>query len=179
MPHNILITGRPGSGKTTLVKKLAEGLTAGGFKTAGFITEEIREGVRRVGFEVRDLGGGSAVLAHVDCRSKQRVGKYGVDVAAFERIALHAINVDRKEKDLLVIDEIGRMELFSSAFRSAITGLLDAPLPFLATVHSGKDAYLERVLSRKDIYTYNLTPANREGLLEVVYGQMNRVLTDS
>jgi nucleoside-triphosphatase len=178
MPNNILLTGRPGSGKTTLVMRLVEGFAADGFKAGGFITEEIREGPHRVGFEVRDLGGGTAILAHVGYKGKHRVGKYGVDVEAFERIALHALKIGKKEADLLVVDEIGRMELFSSTFRSTLLGLLAAPVPLLATVHAGKDDFSEDVLLRDDVFVFCLSPTQRENLLEVIDESMRRILTD-
>ncbi len=178
MPGNIVVTGRPGSGKTTLVMRIAERLAARGFKAGGFITEEIRKGRGRVGFLVRDLAGNAKVLAHVSYRGKQRVGKYGVDVAAFESIALHALMSGKEEADLLIIDEIGRMELFSPSFRSALPGLLDAPVPVLATAHSGSDAFTDALLARDDVIVHVLDQKNRESILEVIDGSMHRILTE-
>jgi nucleoside-triphosphatase len=178
VPVNLLVTGRPGSGKTTLVLRALERLAAQGFKAGGFVTEEIREDNHRVGFEVRDLGGRAAVLAHVDHKGKHRVGKYGVDVDAFERIALRALEAGKKEADLLVLDEIGRMELLSSAFRSTLMELLGLPMPMLATVHAGSDPFTEDILSRNDVAVHPLTPAVREDLLEVIDESMRRILKD-
>jgi len=148
MSDNVLVTGRPGSGKTTLVVRLVERFAERGFKTAGFVSEEIREGRNRIGFQVRDLGGDAGILAHVAHKGEQRVGKYGVDVASFEKIALRALERGTGA-DVLVIDEIGRMELFSAAFRSTLNDLLDAPLPLLATAHrSGKNGYMADIQGR-------------------------------
>src|SRR4030042_2123649 len=110
MPNNILISGKPGSGKTTLVVRLVEKLSREGFKAGGFVTEEIRECSHRVGFEIRDLGGDTAVLAHIDYKGKPRVGKYGVDIEAFEGIALRALEIGKKKADLLSVDAEGGME---------------------------------------------------------------------
>lgn len=93
MGNNILVRGSPGSGKTTLAVKVAEDLAELGFKTAGFVTEEIREGKTRIGFRIRDLRGGEAVMAHVDFRTGPRVGKYTVDLEVLEKTALKALGV--------------------------------------------------------------------------------------
>jgi len=178
MPGNILVTGRPGCGKTTLVVRVQERLAAGGFKVGGFVTEEIREGSQRVGFEVRDLRGDTAILAHTRYKGKHRVGRYGVDVEAFEGIALNALNTGKKEADLIVVDEIGRMELASAAFRTALLELLDSPLPLLATAHAGKDPFTASIVERDDVTVYRLNAAERDQVLEVIDGQMNRILTE-
>jgi nucleoside-triphosphatase len=179
MPDNILVTGRPGSGKTTLVTSLAERFTARGFKVGGFVTEEIREGPHRVGFRVRDLRGDMAVLAHIAYKGKQRVGKYGVDLAAFESVAVPALRAGKEEVDLLIVDEIGRMELLSQAFRDLLPTLLEAPLPLLATVLSGNNDFLTDILSREDVSLHILRPTDREILVEVIDDSMNMILTDS
>src|ERR671930_595519 len=86
----ILLEGRPGIGKTTVARRLVEVLRMMGASVSGFTTEEIRDRGRRLGFRVESLSGPSAVLAHVDLSGPPRVGKYGVDLAAFERVVLHA-----------------------------------------------------------------------------------------
>lgn len=178
MRRNVLVTGRPGSGKTTLVVEVVRRLGADGFKAAGFVTEEIREGSERKGFKVRDLGGEEAILAHVDHKGKPRVGKYGVDVGAFEGIALRALEIGKKEADLLVVDEIGRMELASPLFRAALDGIMRQPLPVLATIHMGKDPLSLSLLQRDDVSVHRVHPAVREELREVIYAELRRLLMD-
>jgi nucleoside-triphosphatase len=87
-PHRlvILLTGRPGIGKTTIIRRLADLLA--GRTIAGFCTDEIREAKQRQGFRVTAFSGATDVLAHANTRSPHRVGRYGVDLDAFERIAL-------------------------------------------------------------------------------------------
>ena len=179
MPNNILVTGRPGSGKTTLVIKVVESLAAEGFKAAGFVTEEIRKGSHRSGFEVRDLRGDTAVMAHIDYAGQPRVGKYGVDLEAFERIALNALDTREEEVDYLVIDEIGRMELASDTFRSVLMQLLDTPTPLLATVHKARDPFTGAVLDREDALAYDIGPGSRNSLLEVIDGALRGILAET
>jgi nucleoside-triphosphatase THEP1 len=114
---NLLLTGRPGVGKTTVVQAVV-GLFPG--ELGGFFTEEIRERGTRRGFSISSVEGESAVMAHADLRSPVRVGKYGVDVAAFERIALPALRGAIQRKQIIVIDEIGKMELVSRNFFEAV-----------------------------------------------------------
>ena len=110
---NLLLTGRPGVGKTTVVQAVAR-LFPG--EVGGFLTGEIRERGMRKGFSITSVEGANVVMAHVDFRSSVRVGKYGVDVPAFERIALPALRDAVQRKRIIVIDEIGKMELASRKF---------------------------------------------------------------
>lgn len=135
MPR-ILLEGRPGVGKTTVALRLVDELRSRDVEVAGFTTRELREHERRVGFAIEDLAGGRGVLAHVDLPGPPRVGRYGVDLAAFERIALPAL---RRPADFVVIDELGKMELASAAFRRAASDLFDPGGPtIVATVQAAR-----------------------------------------
>lgn len=163
MPANLLLTGRPGVGKTTLVRRVLEEL--GDIPATGFYTVEIRTGGRRLGFRIVTLDGREAILAHVETRSKHRVSRYGVDVAAFERVALPSMAPDLPTC-LLVIDEIGKMECYSQAFRETIVCALDADTPVLATVALRGDRFIEGLKAREDVELVEITPANRDNLVK-------------
>lgn len=176
MGDNILVRGSPASGKTTLAIRVVEELAGLGFKAAGLVTEEIREGKARRGFRIRDLRGGEAVMAHVDFRGGPRVGKYTVDLEALEEVALRAMDMARGGADLVVIDEIGKMEALSAAFRERVVELLDLPMPLLATVPVGEHPFVSTLLERPDVSVYHLDRRNRERMKEVVKEELLRIL---
>ena len=162
MPPRLLVEARPGAGKTTAFRRLAELLGASGIPIAEFTTAEVREHGRRVGFEVESFDGRRALLAGVTLPGPPRVGRYGVDLEAFERIALPALRVP--PGGVAVIDELGKMELGSERFRDAVERLLDMPAPLAATVHVARQPFTERLKRRPDVELIRLTAANRDEL---------------
>lgn len=162
MPNTLLLTGPPGVGKTTVIRKIAGAIPD--LTVRGFFTEEIRAGGRREGFRLETLDGDVAVLAHVDIRSPQRLGKYGVDVAALERVVDSALRL-RDNVDLYLIDEIGKMECFSGRFVAAVKDLLDSPHRIVATIHRTAGGFIGSVRRRSDLEIWELTSKNREGVL--------------
>ncbi len=162
-----LVRGRPGSGKTTLVLRLCEELADYGIRVMGFVTEEIREGGKRSGFQVRDLRGRKAVMATLGGGSPVKVGRYSVDLRAFEDVALPAISM-HQDADLLVIDEIGKMELHSRAFLQALKNRLSKDVTVLATIPAYSLPFVDTLLSRPDVKVYDLTVTNRDEMREVV-----------
>jgi nucleoside-triphosphatase len=166
---NLLLTGRPGIGKTTVVRKLIEKLDV---PTGGFYTEEIRTGNTRAGFRVVDLEGPHGLLAHVDRkkistsegRQPPRVGKYHVDVRSFDAIGVPALEGAISAGNLVVVDEIGRMELFSERFQSAVVRALDAPNTMVAVIQQRPDSLLNQIRARSDVHLLTVTLENRDSL---------------
>jgi nucleoside-triphosphatase len=163
----ILLYARPGAGKSTVARRLTDRLREDGIPVTGFITEEIRERGRRLGFWVERLGGERGVLAHVDLPGPPRVGRYGVDLAAFERVAIPALE-QAGEDEVAIIDELGKMELASDAFREVLVALLDRPVPVVATVQSASHAFTDALKRRRDVETMRVTTANRDELPELL-----------
>lgn len=159
---NLLLTGPPGCGKTTVVCRVLQRLR--GRRLAGFYTQEIRRQGQRLGFEAVGLGGRSAVLAHVHFRSPLRVGRYRVDLAAFEAIVHEELDKPETHVDLFVIDEIGKMECSSRAFVEAVERLLSGPARVLATIAAKGGGLIARAKVRPDVELLVVSAANRDAL---------------
>jgi nucleoside-triphosphatase len=161
MGHAYLLTGRPGTGKTTCVRRVLELLRV---PAGGFVTEEVRERGTRVGFALRTLDGRRATLAHVNRAGPPRVGKYGVNLDALDRVGVPAIRAAVGRGQLVVIDEIGKMEFASPAFREAVEEALAGPGPVLGTILAAPHPWADRIKRRRGVRLIELTRANREAL---------------
>ncbi len=163
--RSLLLTGPPGGGKTTVVRRVADLLA--GRRICGFMTEEIRVQGERQGFRLETFEGRSAVLAHVSNRSCPRVGKYGVNIPALEGAVEGALDPN-VGADVYLVDEIGRMECLSGRFIAAMTRLLDSGKPVVATVARRGAGFIEDVKRRADVEVWQVTRSNRDKLPEKI-----------
>jgi nucleoside-triphosphatase len=161
---NILLEGEPGIGKTTLVRKVAGGMS--NLSIGGFYTAEIREHGKRVGFRIQTFDGHSGILSHQNYHSGPRVGKYVVDIPAFEHIGVTALEKALAEARIILIDEIGKMELFSQRFKDILIRCLDSPKPVLATVLLRPHLFTDQLKQRSDVKLLEVTLENRDALAE-------------
>jgi nucleoside-triphosphatase len=161
----VLLEGRPAVGKTTIARRLGALLREAGVPLAGFVTEELREGGRRVGFAIETFDGARGVLAHIGIPGPPRVGKYGVDLAAFEKLALSAL-ASPPEGGVVLIDELGKMELASKAFRDAVSRLLEQPVALVATIHVARHPFTDALKRLPDVELMRVTVRNRDDLPE-------------
>jgi nucleoside-triphosphatase len=162
-PPRVLLEGRPGIGKSTLARRLLALLRQAGVPVGGFITAELRTGGRREGFAVEAASGARGILAHVDLPGPPRVGRYGVDLATFERVVLPALRAPRTG-GVVVVDELGKMELASAAFREAVADLLGRDVVVVATVHLTHHPFTDTLKRRPDIRVVRVTDASRDAL---------------
>ena len=160
-----LITGKPGVGKTTLVQKIIKRM--GSVNMAGFCTSEIRCTGSRLGFELQGLNGGCRTLAHVEIDSQHRVGRYGVDKDGFEEF-LTTLDLLNPDVELIVIDEIGKMELFSNRFRNLVCDTLNSDKQVLASIPIKGNEFIREIKQRLDIHLFEVTHGNRDHLPDAI-----------
>lgn len=159
MINNVFITGRPGCGKTTLIKEIIKELH---LDARGFYTSEIREQGQRVGFAIRTLEGRKGMLARKDFKSSFRVGSYKVNIKDLEEIGVNSIVKALREDKVIIVDEIGKMEMKSSKFKQAVIKALNSKNKVLATMKLTSDPFTDKIRDRKDVRVFHLTKGNRE-----------------
>ncbi len=167
MKQVYLLTGRPGTGKTSLIKQAVAGMKG---KAGGFYTEEIRSQGVRQGFRLVTLDGEEVILAHVNIHSPYRVGKYGVDIDGLERVGVPALHKAAQHCDLVVIDEIGKMELFSANFREAVSQIIDSGKRILGTVMLNPNPWADAIKRQPQV---NLIIVTRDNYRQVLAGLLH------
>jgi nucleoside-triphosphatase len=167
MKPTLLLKGRPGVGKTTVIKAVAESL---GERAGGFYTEEIRGPGGRKGFRLVTLDGQQAIMAHIDLRGgdRPRVSRYGVDVSAIERVGVRAIERAMKREKTIIIDEIGKMELFSGPFKDVVLRAVGGPHVVIATVMAKPNPWIEGLTLMPRVTCWEVNAQNRDQMLHQV-----------
>lgn len=163
MKKNIFLTGAPSSGKTTVIKKVIQALPK---PLNGFYTEEERFEGRRTGFLMHSLDGKSGYLAHQDIDSEFRIRRYGVSLFNIETVAVPAIAPI--ENQVIILDEIGKMECFSQKFIEAASRALNSPNIVVGTITLGGSDFIQEVKMREDIEIIEVTPENRNALPQYI-----------
>jgi len=146
-----------------------------GYKGAagGFYTREIRHDGVRKGFEIVTLDGRRGVLAHVDIKGQPRVGKYGVDMGVMEGLAARAMSQAAEQGALVVVDEIGPMEILSSVFCETLVKVLDMRVPLLGTIVQRRLPFSDRVKRRQDVQLIEVHAGNQDELVETILAHLN------
>ncbi|MEW5797241.1 MAG: nucleoside-triphosphatase [Candidatus Zixiibacteriota bacterium] len=169
---NLLITGEPGIGKSTVIRKLITELRP--FKPVGFYTAEIRNNGVRVGFQAISLDGRRRNLAHIDMRSHLMVGKYRVGVYGFEKF-LNAIDLTGNDGRIVIIDEIGKMECMSRRFREVVCEILEQDRIVVATIAKEGFGLIDNIRKRDDITLLEMNRRNREEMVGKVLRKIQQL----
>jgi len=174
MPQkNVLITGPPGAGKTTVIQKVAEAL---GEREGGFYTTELKVGGQRTGFNINTLNGKTAPLAVVRGGVGPRVGRYVVNLVGIDQVAVPSILHAISDAKVVMIDEIGKMELYSVAFRNAVHRAFSAPGPVVATIMERQNEFCDEIKRRPDVVLLHVSLENRDEMPGMVLERLRSYL---
>ena len=133
--------------------------------TTGFITKEIREKGKRVGFAINTLDGKEAILAHINVSGQYRVGRYGVVLESIESVAVQSM-IPKNQKVSVVIDEIGKMECFSSLLKKTVLDVLDKSNVVIGSISLRGDQFIKRIKGRSDVMLVEIFENNRDKLAD-------------
>jgi len=165
MANVYLLTGEPGSGKTTLIRQV---LSKTKIKAGGFYTDEIRDNSSRQGFKISTLDGQESILAHTETSSPFRVSKYGVDIDNLDKVGVSALHQAIKESDLIVIDEIGKMELFSPRFKQAVMEAIGSGKKVLGTIMLNPHPFADEIKHHPGVKLVQLSRYNNDQVLREI-----------
>lgn len=158
---NLVLTGTPGVGKTTLIKEVTLPYLD---RVGGFYTEQILDGGKRSGFKIRTFDGREGVLASKGLASPARLNKYGIDLGTLERLGVGALVSALEGKRVVVVDEIGSMEILSERFRATVLQCLASPhCRVLATIRRGSQPFTDSI---KKMYDTEVMELTRDGFLK-------------
>ncbi len=172
------LTGLPGSGKTSTLLKLIDMLEDEHKTVGGMITEPIVEGGKRTGLQIYNrLSGERGRLAHLSIESRYMYGKYGVDLNVLESVGVRALEEAAEKADVIVIDEVGKLEVESEKFVDTVKDILDMDKPVILTLHKkSRNPLLQDIRKRDDVRILEVTPINRNLLpykvMKLMKGQL-------
>ena len=170
----IFLMGRPGVGKTSVLLRAVDILKAKGYKIGGMVSREARERGVRVGFEIVDFRTGrKGWLAHVNQPTGPRVSKYRVNLSDLNTVGASSILNAMKDADIIVVDEVGPMELFSSDFKEAVMKAVESRKMMIGTIHyRARDPLINAIKAREDAEILEVTRENRRSLHTVLVGRV-------
>lgn len=162
-PIKIGITGMPGSGKTQTLLRIIQLLEQEGVTVGGMVTEPIVEKHRRAGFQITNwMTKEHAVFAHEGMKSRVRSGKFGINVGALEDLGSRSLADARASADVIVIDEVGKMEVESEAFTKSVVDTLDGNKSIVMTLHKkSRNPLLQDIRRRDELRLLEVTPVNK------------------
>lgn len=181
MTRHVFLTGRPGVGKTSVLLRIVKALKDQGLRVGGMISQEARTGATRVDFRLIDLTSErEGWLAHIQQQSGPSVGKYRVNLLDLQSIGVTAILRALHASDVVVIDEVGPMELYSSAFKDAVTRAMQSTKIFIGILHyRAHDLLISTIKTAQKTHIVEVTSANRQRLHETILHMITDPYTET
>ena len=166
-------------GKTTVLTRIIDELKQKGFKVGGMVTSEFRTDGERDGFVINNLSSGTVGwLARINQNYGPQIGKYRVCLEDLESVGVKAILDAIVSSDVIVIDEVGPMELFSASFEDAVLKALESGKPVLGTIHRrATHPLVLAIKNRVDSEIFEVTMDNRNELPALVTQEIMKILT--
>ena len=165
---NIFVTGPPRSGKSTLIEKVVKKIKK---PATGFLTRELREKDKRVGFLIETLDGKTGLLAHQNIKSNCRVGKYKVNLQDLEQIAVPSM-LPSSSDQIVVVDEMGKMECFSRLFRETLIRALSSENQVIGSIAIKGDRFIQSIKNRDDVILVFITQTSRDLAFDLFLREM-------
>lgn len=172
---NFLVTGPPRCGKSTLIESVASRIEG---PLIGFFTREIRESGRRTGFKIITLDGKEGILAHERIKGRVRVGKYGLNLNDLDAIAIPAM-IPTKRDEIVVIDEIGKMECYSTLFRSTLVETLNSSNRVIGSIAMKGTFFIDEIKNRRDVKLFLVSEGTRNSLVASLITSIEDLSTGS
>lgn len=170
----VLLSGEPRVGKTTILKKIIQMI--GESNCIGFYTEEVRNEFDRIGFDCVSLDGKRQRIADVNLQSDIRMGRYGIDIVAFEDFVLQSISNSSSTSKIIIIDEIGPIQFLSTKFKQQINNILTGPNCVIGTIFYNKHPDIDKIKKIPGIKIYSMTRENRNTILENVIHEIQGLI---
>lgn len=160
---NILVTGPPRSGKSTLIEKVVNKIKR---PATGFFTRELSDKGKRVGFLIETLDGKTGILAHQNIKSRYKVGRYGVNLGDLDQVAVPSM-LPFTGDQLVVIDEIGKMECFSRLFKETLLRVLSLDNQVIGSIALKGDRFIQTIKNRDDVALVSISETTRDLALKL------------
>ena len=166
MKRLVFLTGRSGIGKTTVLLNTANGLRDEGYAVGGMLSREVRKEGTRIGFEIVDFNSSQrGWLAHVDQPIGPQVSKYRVNLRDINQIGVQAIKKALESSEVIVVDEIGPMELFSLDFNQIVKNIVESEKLVIGVIHhKTQHPIINTIKKRRDTEIFEVTIENRSTL---------------
>ena len=162
LKNKIFITAKPRTGKSTAIKKVVD--LVGKENCYGFFTEEIRVNGKREGFKIITMDGREGILASTSSESEVRLGRYGLDLATFEELCLTSLSNLPDTDKLIIIDEVGPMQMFSESFKKVLIETIERPNPIIGAIVLKAHPWIDEFKKREEVLLVEITLDNRDEL---------------